>query len=49
MVGALPEWFVLVRAAKYLNVAPWELARQPLYWFEWALAAMTAEAEIGKP
>jgi hypothetical protein len=42
-MGEQPEWYPLVRAAKYLGVPPWELARQPLYWTEVALAAMDAE------
>jgi hypothetical protein len=35
----------LIRAARYLNVAPWELARQPVWWTEIALAAEAAEVK----
>jgi len=35
---------VLIKAAKYLGVAPWELLRQPDCWQHWALGAMDAEA-----
>jgi hypothetical protein len=42
----VPEWFRLLRAARYLGVAPWELLRQPLYWQEWALTAESVEAEV---
>jgi len=34
---------VLIRAARYLGVPPWELARMPTLWRDWALAAETAE------
>lgn len=44
-MGALPEWYPLIRAARYLQVAPWELAAQPLTWMEWALVAESAEDE----
>jgi len=42
-MGVLPEWYVLLRAARYLGVAPWDLLEQPLAWREWALAAEGAE------
>lgn len=42
--GALPDWYVLIRAARYLGTPPWELARQPTLWRDWALAAESAEA-----
>ena len=35
---------VILKAAKYLGVAPWELQRQPIAWQHWALMAMKAEA-----
>lgn len=44
-MGALPDWYILLRAARYLQVAPWELAAQPSAWMEWALAAESAEDE----
>ena len=42
-MGAAPEWYVLLRAAKYLGVAPWELMEQPATWMNLALAAEGAE------
>ena len=41
----MPDWYPLVRAAKYLGVAPWELAERPSWWQEVALVAEAAEAE----
>lgn len=38
-----PDWYGVLRAAKYLNVAPWELLHQPVYWQHWAIAAESAE------
>jgi hypothetical protein len=36
-------WYVLLRAARALSVAPWELAEQPATWLQWALRAQEAE------
>ena len=36
---------MLLRAARYLGVAPWDLAEQPAHWFQWALHAERAEGE----
>lgn len=51
-VGYMPWWYPLIRAAKYLGVAPWELARQPRFWRDRALQAEAAElgakAELAK-
>lgn len=44
-MGAYPDWYPVIRAARYLNVKAWELARQPSYWMHWGLAAEAAEAE----
>lgn len=44
----MPDWWPLLQAAKYLGVAPWDLARQPAYWMRWALTAMGAEAEVNE-
>lgn len=43
-MGEIPDWYPLILAAKYLGVPPWELARQPLFWTEVALAAQDAES-----
>lgn len=42
-MGAMPQWYILIRAARYLGVAPWEMMDQPKVWIEWALAAESAE------
>ena len=42
-MGACPDWYPLIRAARYLGVAPWELLNQPRVWTEWALTAEAAE------
>lgn len=36
---------MLLRAAKFLGVAPWELAERPALWTALALAAESAEAD----
>ena len=43
-MGELPAWYTLLRAARYLGVAPWDLAQQPVVWTHWALAAESSEA-----
>ena len=44
-MGSCPDWYVLIRAAKYLGVAPWVLQTQPAAWMDWALMAESAENE----
>ncbi len=39
----MPDAYPLIRAARYLGVAPWELARQPICWMDWALLFESAE------
>lgn len=39
----MPPTYTLIRTAKWLGVAPWELARQPTYWQHWTLLAIEAE------
>jgi hypothetical protein len=52
-MGEQPDWYPLVRAARYLRVPPWELAHQPMFWTEVALAALEGEgrarAHANKP
>lgn len=43
-----PDWYALIQAAKYLNVAPWDLLEQPVFWKDKALIAMTAEHEAAE-
>lgn len=44
-MGDAPGWYSLIRAAKYLGVAPWTLEQQPITWMERALVAEGAEHE----
>lgn len=43
-LGAAPSWYRLIKAAQYLRVAPWELAKQPLTWVHMAEESQAAEA-----
>ena len=43
MTGAIPYWYRLVKASKYLGVAPWDLAQQSAYWLEAAEQAREAD------
>lgn len=42
-IGHMPWWYPLIRAARYLGVAPWDLAKQPAVWRIWALQAEASE------
>lgn len=42
-MGEVPLWYSLIRSARYLGVAPWELAKQPVWWLRVAQAAEAAE------
>lgn len=42
-MGAVPDWYATIRAAKYLGVAPWELTEREIVWQDWALIAESAE------
>lgn len=44
-MGEIPEWYYVIRAARYLGVPPWELMEQPKYWLDWALESESAENE----
>jgi len=44
-VGECPEWYMLLRAARYLHIAPWELMKMPVVWRDMALTAESAEIE----
>jgi len=37
-------WFRVIRAARYLQVPPWELAQQPYGWLRMAEESQAAEA-----
>jgi hypothetical protein len=42
-MGACPDWYVYMQAAKYLGVPVPDIDNVPLWWVEKALIAMTAE------
>ena len=42
-MGEAPWWYRVVRAAKFLGVAPWDLAEAPITWLHRAEATMEAE------
>lgn len=42
-MGECPDWYPLMRAARYMKVAPWELADKPICWQNWANIAEFAE------
>ena len=44
MHGAMPDWYVMIRVARWLGVSPWELNQQNEVWLDWAIDAMNAEA-----
>ena len=44
-LGDVPDEYRLFRAARLLNVPPWELAQQSPVWMEWALLFESAEAK----
>lgn len=43
-MGDVPDWYLHLRAARYLRVPPWELSDAPLFWRNAALTAEDAEA-----
>lgn len=44
-MGESPYWYRVVKAARYLGVAPWDLAAKPLAWTVMAETAQDAEAQ----
>ena len=44
-MGEVPEWYLVIRAARYLGVAPWDLIDQPQAWQQMALEAENAETD----
>jgi hypothetical protein len=47
-MGTCPEYVALFQAAKWMNVAPWELAKQSIWWENKALIIMRAEYNAQK-
>lgn len=46
--GEAPPWYAELQAARYLGVAPWELAERSVGYLNLALAAMDAEARAAR-
>ena len=47
-MGACPDWYALIVAAKYLGCAPWDLMKQSVWWKDKAHVGMTAEHQAQK-
>ena len=47
-MGECPDWYTVIQAAKYLNMSPIELMKEPVWWFDKAVIAMNAEASAKK-
>lgn len=43
-MGAVPDWYPVMAAARYLKVPVWDLMAAPIEWVYRANAAMKAEA-----
>ena len=41
-------WYRVVRAAKYLGVAPWDLSERPQFWLSVAEEAQASEATASR-
>lgn len=44
----MPPWYVLVSAARYLKVPPWELRKQPIRYVQMAYLASRAEHDAAE-
>ena len=47
-MGKAPDWYILIRAARYLQVPPWELMKRPPAWIHWATMSESAETKSQK-
>lgn len=43
-MGSVPDWYLLIRAGRYLKVPAWELMDQHPAWIHWAVASENAES-----
>lgn len=43
--GSMPDYYPLIKAARYLMVAPWDLAERGNCWQEWAFVCESAETQ----
>lgn len=48
-LGEMPDWYPLLRAARYLGVPPWELENVWIGWLDRALMAEAAEQVASQP
>lgn len=48
-MGACPDEYGLILVARWLGVAPWELAGQSEFWLRWGEIAMRIELDGVKP
>jgi hypothetical protein len=48
LMGSCPDDYVIVQAAKYYGVPPWELMKQSMFWRVRALMFMEAEESARK-
>jgi hypothetical protein len=44
-MGEVPLWYRVIRAARYLKVAPWELYERSAFWLHAAEAAQSVEQD----
>ena len=45
-MGEMQDWYRLIRAARYLHVAPWDLADRSILWMKWALSAESIDSAV---
>lgn len=45
LMGEVPHWYRVIRAARYLKVAPWDLLDRSAFWLHAAEEAHAAEVE----
>jgi hypothetical protein len=45
-MGEVPLWYRIIRSARYLRVAPWELASRSAFWLCAAESAQAVEADV---
>mgnify|MGYP001228458512 CR=1 FL=1 len=45
-LGEVPFWYRIINAARYLRVAPWELAQRSAFWLHAAEQAQAVEIAV---
>jgi hypothetical protein len=46
-MGEVPNWYSLIKAARYLGVPPWDLATRPVYWINLAIVCESLDSTSG--